>query len=66
VTPSEVEEVKRHFNVVAEQLGEQTRLVVEGVAGLVTRIDCDVRALRDEMKSEFDETRAMIRLPYFE
>jgi hypothetical protein len=38
--------------------------VAEGVAGLDARIDHDVRPLRDKMKSEFDETRAMIRLSY--
>lgn len=66
MTPGEVEEVKRHFNVVAEQLGGQIRLVAEGVSGLDARIDREIRALREEMRSEFEETRAMIRLSYAE
>jgi len=60
MTPNEVEEVKRHFNVVAEQLGGQIRLVAEGVSGLDLKID----ALREEVRSESEETRAMIRLSY--
>jgi hypothetical protein len=61
MAPSEVEEVKRHFNVVAEQLGGQTHLVAEGVSRIDAKIDGHVKALRDEMRSEFEGTRAMFR-----
>ena len=62
MTSGEVEEVKRHFNVVAEQLGGQIRLVADGVARLDAKIDREVGPLREEMRSEFEETRTMIRL----
>jgi len=52
MTPNEVEEIKRHFNVVAEQLGGQIQLVAEGVSGL----DLKIEALREEVRSEFEET----------
>ncbi len=66
MTPGEVEEVRRHFNVIAEQLGGQIRLVAEGVGGLDVKIDREVTALREEIHSGFEETGAMIRLSYAE
>ncbi len=50
MTPAEVEEVKRHFNVVAEQLSGQVRLVAEGVSGLDAKIDREIAETRHEAR----------------
>jgi hypothetical protein len=63
---AEVDEVKRHFNVVAEDLRSEIRLVAEAVTAVDQRIDREASALRTEMKEQFEETRAMIRLSYTE
>jgi len=55
---SEVEEVKRHLHVVAESLRSEIRLVAEGVES----VRVDLTAFKAEVKEEFEETRAMIRL----
>jgi hypothetical protein len=59
---AEVDEVKRHFNVVAEALRSEIRQVAEGVEG----VRFDLTAFKAEVKQEFEETRAMIRLSYTE
>jgi len=62
VNSAEVDEVKRHFNVVAEALRSEIRLLAEGVEG----VRVDLTAFKGEVKQEFEETRAMIRLSYSE
>jgi len=47
-------------------LSGQMRLVAEGVSGLDAKIDREIGTLREEIRSEFEETRAMIRLSYAE
>jgi predicted nucleic acid-binding Zn-ribbon protein len=56
------EEIKRHFNVVAEGLRSEIRTVAEGVIGTNARLD----GIESRMSEEFNETRAMIRLSFGE
>ena len=49
----EIEEIKRHFNVVAEGLEHKIQLVAEGI----TNVDKKMERLRQEVKEEFKETR---------
>jgi hypothetical protein len=62
----EILDVKRHTGVVAEGLGGQIRLVAEALSAVDSKVDREVGALRDEMRTEFAETKAMIRLSYAE
>jgi hypothetical protein len=55
-------EVKRHFDVVAEDLRATERLLAEGIAAFDSKVD----RLRGDMNAEFAETRAMIKLSYRE
>ncbi|MGH9340743.1 MAG: hypothetical protein ACRD1R_14400 [Acidobacteriota bacterium] len=57
---SEKEEIKRHFDVVAEQLGSQIQLIAEGQDSLEKRIT----SLEKRMTREFDEVKAMIKFSY--
>ena len=61
-----VEEVKRHFGVVAEGLESKIQALAEGHSALERRLDAVKGELRGEMKREFEETRALIRLSYTE
>jgi uncharacterized protein YceH (UPF0502 family) len=61
-----VEEVKRHFGVVAEQLRSDLRGVAEGQQALQAEMRRDLSATRTELARESDETRALIRLSYGE
>jgi hypothetical protein len=77
---SELEEIKRHFNVVAESLESKIKLVAEAVTGvsgridgvderlvsLEQRIDREITSLRAEMRNGFAETQAMIKFSYAE
>jgi hypothetical protein len=62
VDSADVTELKRHFGVVVEQVRSEVRLVAEGVsAGRA-----ETAAFREEVRTEFEEVRAMIRLSYAE
>lgn len=52
------EEIKRHFDVVAEGLRSGIRTVAEGVAATNERFD----RLEGRMEQEFTEVKAMTRL----
>ena len=56
------EEIKRHFNVVAESLRSEIRTVAEGFGATDARID----RMESRMSEEFNETRAMIRISFGE
>ena len=62
----EVAEVKRHSGVIADGLQSQIRLVAEGVALVDSKIDREVGGLRGEIRTEFAETKAMIRFSHAE
>lgn len=58
MTQEEAEDIKRHFNVVAEGLRSDIRLVAEGHAGLDRKID----GVRQELHEFRSEARSEIRL----
>ena len=62
----EIQGAKRHAGVVAEGLGSQIRQLAEAVSAGDTKIDREVGALREETRTEFAETKALIRLSYAE
>ena len=55
-------ETRRHFEIVAEDLRRDVKGVADGVISANERID----AFRVEVKEEFVEVRAMIKLSYAE
>ena len=55
----QVEEIKRHFSVVAEGLEHKIQLVAEGIKN----VDKKLERFHQEVKEEFKETRSMIKLP---
>ena len=55
-----VDEIKRHFGVVAEGLRTEIKIVAEAVQGVRSEL---VEFKRD-VKEEFNEVRALIRLSY--
>jgi hypothetical protein len=59
---SDVAEIKRHFNVVAEGLEKKLQLVAEGVSALDERMT----SLEEKMERGFDEVKAMIKFSYAE
>jgi regulator of replication initiation timing len=64
-----VDEIKRHFEVVAEGVRAEVQAVAEGVESLAERIgslDTRVGGLQQEVRHEFTETQAIIRLSYSE
>ena len=66
---SDVAEIKRHFNVVAEGLEKNLRLVAEGVSALddrVGRVEDRMTSLEGKMERGFDEIKAMIKFSYAE
>lgn len=56
----EMEEIKRHFGVVAESLRSDIRQIAEGHA--VIRHELESR--REEVRDEFKETRALMKLSF--
>lgn len=63
------DEIKRHFNVVAEGLRSEIRTVAEGVGANTDRLDSlDERLdrLESRITEEFGEVKAMIRLSFGE
>jgi hypothetical protein len=57
-----VDEIKRHFGVVAEELRSDIRAVAKGQSEMRREMD----AFRAELAREFEETRALLRLSYGE
>jgi transposase-like protein len=57
---AQVEEIKRHFGVVAEALRSDIRQIAEGHSGLRR----DIQELREEFRDEFKEMRALMRLSF--
>jgi len=60
--PEAIDEIKRHFGVVAEGLRADVSAVAEGVQALGARLD----DFRRETKADFQEVKAMIRFSYAE
>lgn len=57
-----IEEVKRHFGIVAEALRSDVRAVAEGLQAHRE----DFQSFRQQLAGEFDDTRGIVRLSYGE
>jgi len=60
VEQEQVEEIKRHFGVIAEALRSDVRQVAEGHA-VIRR---ELQEFRGEVRDEFREVRALLRLSF--
>lgn len=56
----ELEEIKRHFGVIAESLRSEIRQIAKGHA----TIRHELQGLRDDVRDEFKEMRALMRLSF--
>ena len=61
-----VEEIKRHFGVVAEGLRADVRAVAEGQQALRETFAREFQGFRQEARTEFEEVKAMIKFSYAE
>jgi len=59
-------ETKHYFRIISEGLQSEIKLVAEGVANVNEKLDREVTFLRQEMKSEFGEVKAMIKFSHAE
>ena len=57
---------RRHFDVVAESVREDVRLVAEGLGNLGAKMTREILSVHEEMKHGFSETQAMIKFSYVE
>ena len=57
-----MEEIKRHFGVIAESLRSDIRQIAEGHAV----IRHELHDQREELRGEFNETRALMRLSFLQ
>ena len=55
-----VEEIKRHFDVVAEGLRSDIRLVAEGIAGVDEKFTLEFKSVREEI----GEVKSLLRASY--
>lgn len=60
MAPQDMEEIKRHFGVVAEALRSDIRQIAEGHAV----IRHELQEMRNEFRDEFKEVRALLRLSF--
>lgn len=61
-----VEEIKRHFGVVAEGLRSGIRAVAEGQQALREELTGRIDGLEHKLRTQFEEVKAMIRFSYAE
>lgn len=59
---NDIEEIKRHFEVVAESLETKIKFIAEGI----TTVDDKLERFRKEVKEEFNETKSMIKFSFAE
>lgn len=62
----QMEEIKRHFGVVAEGIEHTIQLVAEGVANLNEKFDRDMTSLREENEQAHREILSAIKFSYAE
>ena len=60
------DEVKRHFDVTAESLRSEIRLVAEGLISLDHKMERQFAEVLGETRREFDEVKAMIKFSHAE
>lgn len=61
-----MEEIKRHFDVVAEGLEHKIQLVAEGVTNLNEKFDREMTSLREENEQAHREILSAIKFSYAE
>ena len=61
-TDTKIADTRRHFDVVAEAMQDQVRLVAEGVSN----IEQGLQRFKEEVAAEFAEVKSMIRFSYAE
>ncbi|MEA2488856.1 MAG: hypothetical protein QOH21_648 [Acidobacteriota bacterium] len=61
-----VEEMRRHFEVTAEDVKHQVRLVAENVLMVDEKLVREASDIRDEMRTGFANTQAMIKFSHDE
>jgi uncharacterized protein involved in exopolysaccharide biosynthesis len=61
-----IEEIKRHFGVIAEGLRADIRLLAEGHQVLREEFKRELEEFRREVRAEFQEVKAMIKFSYAE
>jgi len=66
MSSEDLDEIKRHFNVVAERIESKIALAVEALDSKIEAVDGKVSSLRIEMRDGFDEVKAMIKFSYAE
>jgi len=62
----QVEEIKRHFSVVAEGLRDEIRLIAEGVVNLDGKFEREMTESRKENKEAHSDIMAAIKFSYTE
>ena len=62
----EIEEIKRHFGVIAEGLEHKIQLVAEGVANLNEKFDREITSLREENEQAHREILSAVKFSYAE
>lgn len=66
MTSEDPSDLKRYFGIVAEQLGDQVRLVAEGVTALSDRLDRVSGELGEQIHRESEDSRGVFRLSHVE
>jgi len=61
-----IDEIKRHFGVLQEELRSDVKAVAEGQEALRDEMRREISAARTEVAHEAQETRALLRLSYSE
>ena len=61
MNPDEMDEIKRHFGVVAEGLRNEIRQVAEGVVNLNEKFDREISAFREENEQAHREILSAIK-----
>jgi len=61
-----VEDSRRHFDVTAEGLRHEIRLVAEKVTGVDEKLSREAADIRSEMRQGFADTQAMIKFSHAE
>jgi len=59
-------ETRRHTGVLVEAVRGEVRQVAEGVVNLNEKLDREMTALRQEMRTEFGEVKSMLKFSYAE
>jgi hypothetical protein len=62
----QMEEIKRHFGVVAEGLEHKIQLVAEGVTNLDEKFDREITSLREENEQAHREILSAVKFSYAE